>query len=88
MSIYKVDGEEEERLLKLIKNNRYFLVTFNPDNRLAFGSITLECEDFFSYNFLLRSIRDIDSTINSVVVINIFEFRTKADYLSYIRQQD
>lgn len=62
---------------------RYFLVSFNPSNKLAFGMITLECEDFFSYGYLVDEIRRQSPDIEGVVITYIFEFRTKADYLAY-----
>lgn len=62
---------------------RYFLITFNPNNVLAFGMILLECEDFFSYDLLLEEVQKASPQIESVVIIAIFEFRTKADYLAY-----
>ena len=67
----------------LLNKSRYFLVTFNPNNILAFGMITIESENFFSYDLLIEKIREQSPEVNRVVIINIFEFKSKQDYLSY-----
>lgn len=67
---------------------RYFLITFSLSEKFSLGSITLSSVGFFSYEYLLESIRKINSSVKSVVVVNIFEFKNEDDYNAYRGEDD
>ena len=72
-----------DKILNNLNKQRYFLVSFSLKEKLAFGNILLSCENFPSYNYLLKEINKIDNWINNVVILNIFEFKNKEDYNNY-----
>lgn len=55
---------------------------------LAFGMVLVSGEDFPSYETILGEIKKSNPDITSVVIINIFEFKNKYDYLAYIGESN
>ncbi len=64
-------------------NTRYFLISFNPSNKLAFGSISFESEGFFSYSEVLEHVKARIPDIVQIAIINIYEFSCKEDFDKY-----
>lgn len=62
---------------------RYFLVTFSLSDKFSLGTVCFEHDGFFSYDHLMGLVKKTYPYIQSVVIVNIFEFKSEHDYTTY-----